>query len=222
MHSSIAKQRGDQWPVSDDGRVEQQWRFVKAWLVLVGISLVCSQAFEVLGVHFTPSSVTEIREEHGDHTVDEFVFTHVQHYDDHAIEVALTGMLAVLLGQWLTRWPRNALWRTVGRNLAATVAFFAFILGVQGLRSAGVLQCKPSGHFVLYILTSYLHLSNATTAARDLSLPSLAAVLLANIPFEMYCSVWTVLVFHTLAEVCTGVAFAVGVIYSLHYLRLDA
>lgn len=211
---AVAKQRGDTWPVSDEGRMADQWRFVRCWLVLVGVSVVCSQTLELCGLHLTPSSVAD-----GD---DEFVFTHLQVYDDWGCYISLLGLFFVLLSQRCAGVSVAEQWRTVGRNLVPVSAFGLFLASVQGLRYVGAITFKPSGHIALYVLTSYQHFHNAKSMRRDIGLQLPAILLLGNLPFEMYCSVWTVLVFHSAIEVSIALGYSVGVTYILHSLSLDS
>lgn len=197
----------------------QQRRFMLCWGLLVVLSLGISQILQICGLKPTPKSISEVREVDGEITRKAYVFTSLEAYDTHSLEII--GVISVLIAieQW--RYAQSP------PVIVASLARFTFIsagtVGFHWLFSviARNSSFRPSGHMLYYLSCSYLHFHNGRCLVTHLHWGQVAWLLLLNVPYMMYCAVWTILVYHTAIEVITGSVTAVALTWLASRLRLD-
>jgi len=195
-----------------------QHRFAVCWVILTVFCLCAKLGLEAAGIALTSSHLEDTYEYLGQVYKSQRVFTGFPLFDQFCVPLIWVGALYVIYVGWSRGKDEALTQEVVMRNGLVTLLFCMAYYGFGALRAYGFLHIRPSGHFLVYITSSYLHYHNAKTALIQLDLKLCAAVMLATLPFVLYCGIWTGLVFHTGLEVGVGVLTGLGITYLDHSL----
>lgn len=198
-----------------------QHRFAVCWGVLAVVCLCAKLVLEAAGIILTPSHLQETYLESDQVLTSQRIFTGFPLYDLYCIPIIWVGTLYLIYVVWSTGKEESISWELMRRNGVVTGMFCVAYYGYRAFRNLGLLHIRPSGHFLAYITSSYLHYHNAKTAVINLDSKFGAMVMLATLPFGMYCGVWTGLVFHSGLEVGVGVVTGLCITYLDHYISFQ-
>lgn len=195
-----------------------QHRFAVCWVVITAFCLCAKLALEAAGIALTSSHLEDTYESGGIVHKSQRIFTGVKLLDTLCIPLIWVGALYLMYVGWSRGKDESFSQDIIRRNGLVTLLFCVAYYSYSALRSYELLSIRPSGHFLAYITCSYLHYHNAKTALIELDLKLCAAVMMAILPYVLYCGIWTGLVFHSGLEVGVGVLTGLAITYFDHSL----